>query len=388
MTSVVLKPGKSRPVLCGHPWIFSGAIARVVDEGDDFVEVIDEHGRSLGHGLLSEHSEIRVRMLGSDHTELTEREFASSITAAHSRRTMLGLTGAHDAFRLVNSEGDGLPGLVVDHLGKMLTVQITTAPMARRQNDIFAALRWVFPSHSILRIPPPTFIAAKEQFDFVFGWEGEPGPDVVEVIEKGVRFLIPTAQVQKTGHYADMRIHREWVGSIAEGKRVLDAYSYSGGFGLHASAGGASHVACVDSSEAACAAVRANADANSADVEVVCSKVDDFLRSASDRGHRYDIVVLDPPKLAPSRKHVSGALKVYESLTLQALRLIEHGLICLGSCSEAIGLPELERVLGAAQARSGRRLSVVYTGTQSPDHPYPAAMSEARYLTFVACTVE
>ncbi|MEZ4461934.1 MAG: class I SAM-dependent methyltransferase [bacterium] len=338
--------------------------------------------------MLSEHSEIRVRMLGHTGTALKEGDFASSISAAYARRLMLGLNGPHDAFRLVNSEGDGLPGLIVDHLGQVLTVQITTAPMARRQEDIFAALLGLFPEHAILRIPPPSFIAAKEKFEFAFGWQGKTGPDTVEVLEGGVRFVIPTAQVQKTGHYADMRIHRQWIGGIARGKRVLDAYSYSGGFGLHALAGGASQVVCVDSSEAACAAVRANADANSAQLEVVCSKVDDFLRSASDRGHLYDIVVLDPPKLAPSRKHVAGALKVYESLTLQALRVIERGLLCLGSCSEAIGLPELERILGAAQARSGRRLSVVYTGTQSPDHPYPAAMSEGRYLTFLACTVE
>jgi 23S rRNA (cytosine1962-C5)-methyltransferase len=388
MTQVTLKSGKSRPVVSGHPWVFSGAIAKVDKPGDDFVEVLDDEGRSLGFGLLSEHSDIRIRMAPSLCAPLGVPEFAASITAALNRRLTLGLGGDdHNAFRLVNSEGDGLPGLIVDHLGNVLTVQITTAPMFRRLNTIVEALRLVFPDHHVLRIPPPEFVATKERFSIEFGWEGTPGPDEVTVREGDVVFVIPTDRMQKTGHYADMRIHREWVSRISRGKRVLDAYSYSGGFGLHAAAGGASEVVCVDSSADACDAVRRNAEINGFGVHTQQSKVDDFLRSSFDRGSRFDIVILDPPKLAPSKKHATGALRLYESLAIQAVRIIEDGILCVGSCSEAIGLYELERVMSNVQARTDRRMSTIYVGTQSPDHPYPTSMPEGRYLTFLAVQV-
>jgi len=269
----------------------------------------------------------------------------------------------------------------------VLTVQITTAPMFRRFAVIAEALRRVFPSHHVLRIPPPEFVATKERFSVEFGWEGAAGPDEVEVNEGQVKFVIPTDRMQKTGHYADMRIHREWVSRISKNKRVLDAYSYSGGFGLHAAAGGAAEVVCVDSSADACDAVRRNAQINEFEIHAQQSKVDDFLRSSFDRGARFDVVILDPPKLAPSKKHTTGALRLYESLAIQAVRIIEEGVLCVGSCSEAIGLFELERVMSNVQARTGRRLSTIYVGTQSPDHPYPTSMQEGRYLTFLAVQV-
>lgn len=388
MGRVVLKPGKSRPVVCGHPWIFSGAIGRDDSRGADFVEVLDESQHALGWGTYSFHSDIRVRMISGIAGPMETADWVARIGEALWRRQAVGLAQAdYDGYRLVNSEGDGLPGLIVDRLAGISTVQVTTAPIYRQLDKIQAALEQLFPGDPILLVPPPTHIAQREKFDVTFGWLGQPGPDDVVVREGAVSYGISTARMQKTGHYADMRVHREWIGRVAAGKRVLDAYSYSGGFGLHAARGGAASVTCVDSSADACAAVARNAALNEVKVEVVQSKVDDLLRSSLDRGQRFDLIVLDPPKLAPSRKHVGGALKVYESLMVQATRLIDRGILCVGSCSEAIGLAELERVAGSVQARLGRPMLTIYSGSQSPDHPYPAAMSEGRYLTFVAFAV-
>jgi 23S rRNA (cytosine1962-C5)-methyltransferase len=203
-----------------------------------------------------------------------------------------------------------------------------------------------------------------------------------------VRFGIDTAQFQKTGHFADMRPHRRWIAQLARGKSVLDAYSYTGGFGLYAACAGATRVVSVDSSAQATARVTLNAALNEVSdrVEVVTSKVDDYLRSAYDKGQRFDIIVLDPPKLAPSRQAAAKALKVYDALVIQASRLLTpDGLLCVTSCSEAIGLSELERVMGACAERTGRVFDAVYVGAQGVDHPWPASMPEGRYATFLGC---
>lgn len=389
MGRVVLKPGKSRPISCGHPWVFSGAIARDDSRGADFVEVFDETDRSLGWGAYSFHSDIRVRMTRAWAGAPTPERWRDAFERMLKRRRGLGLASArYTGFRLCNSEGDGVPGVIVDRLGDVTSVQLTTAPMFRQTDVIVGALREVFPGTSVLMIPPPAAIAQREKFGVDFGWKGPEGPAELTVVEGRVQYVIATDRVQKTGHYADMRIHREWVGSIAAGRRVLDAYSYSGGFGLHAAQGGADAVTSVDSSADAVAAVARNAQVNGAQIEVVQAKVDDYLRSSLDKGRTFDLIVLDPPKLAPSKKHLAGALKVYESLMVQAARLMDTGILCVGSCSEAIGLAELERLAGSVQARLGRSVSTMYVGTQSPDHPYPSAMPEGRYLTFVAFEVQ
>jgi 23S rRNA (cytosine1962-C5)-methyltransferase len=395
MPTVILKSNKARPIAAGHPWIFSGAIARIDGEKSlkDVVEVRDESGAHLGWGLYSPQSQIRVRMLRTpkDFTGIVDaRFFADQLGDARRRRRMLGLPGEQTTgFRLVNSEGDGLPGLIVDVFAELVVFQLTTLPMVHHRDAIVSGIRSAFEDVADLKIleaSAPLKIAGLEGFVPNEGWHGAAATEDVWFKEDGVLFGIDPTKFQKTGHFADMRIHRRWVGELSRDRRVLDAYSYTGGFGLQAAAGGARQVICVDSSAAAIETVAKNAGRNGFDqVEAVQSKVDDYLRSAYDRGVRFDVIVLDPPKLAPTKSAVVKALKVYESLCVQALRLLEPGgILCVGSCSEAIGLFELERTLGACTARLERPLSVVYHGAQSPDHPYPAAMTEGHYLTFVA----
>jgi len=385
-SSITLRRGRSKPIFLGHPWVFSGAIAAAELTGSDLVQVFDDNQTSIGWGLYSEHSDIRVRMVrGSDSGRLGRAEFESALLRALERRRALGLPNPKtNVFRLVNSEGDGLPGLIVDVLGSTLSVQVTTAPMARRLEAITEALATVFPNSTILAVPAPPAILELEKFEPSTGWlRGE--AEGIDIVEGGVRFSIDPKSIQKTGHYADMRIHRQWFASIASGESILDAYSYTGGFGLHAAVAGAREVVCIDSSRDALERAKINADLNQVAVSCVVSKVDDFLRSSFDKGKLWSRIVLDPPKLAPSRKHADKALKVYESLAVQALRVLEPGgVMAIGSCSEAIGLAEIERIVASAVARVGRSGATIYLGTQSPDHPYPPAMPEARYLTFWA----
>lgn len=396
---VVLDTGKSTFVEHGHPWIFSGAIDRTeaVDNETDAVEVLSgQDGRSLGWGLYSPYSQIRVRMVDADDGfdgVLDVDFFARRIAAAIARRQALGLPGAKTTgYRLVNSEGDGIPGLIVDVYSELVVVQLTTRPLVRHRDAVVEALGRLLMDDfgdrlAVRETSAPRAICGKEGFDPFDGWHTDHQPEQVEFVEHGVRFAIDTDDFQKTGHFADMREHRIWVASHARGKRVLDAYSYTGGFGLHAAVAGAAEVVCVDSSQSAIDRATHNAQLNAVGerVEAVCQKADDFLRSAYDRGQRFDIVVLDPPKLAPRSRDRNKALKVYRSMVIQATRVLaDGGMLCVGSCSGAIGPEELERTLGAAVSRTGRRLYVVRVGKQAPDHPHPASTPEADYLTFIA----
>lgn len=399
MARVQLKRGKTKPIVCGHPWIFSGAIAR--HEGDpeahDVVEVVDDQGRALGYGLWSPKSQIRVRMLTVDEAftgQVDTTWLAQRLAGLREQRRWMGLPGAEtNSYRLVNSEGDGLPGLVVDVLGEAVVMQCTTRPMARRREAIREALAMVFADVTPLalrEVAAPGKICHLEGMSANEGWWSAHRPDEVEVVESGVRFGVRLENAQKTGHYLDMRPHRVWLAKRVAGRRVLDGYCYTGGFGLHAARGGAAAVVCVDSSAPAIAQVVGNIKRNGVDdnVETQCHKIDDYLRSAHDRGEWFDVIVLDPPKLAANRRAAARALKVYEAITLHAIRcLASPGLLCLTSCSEAIDLAALERVLGSVRGRLGGSYQVVYSGYQGPDHPYPAAMREGRYATFMAAVV-
>lgn len=389
LPTVTLKRGKSRFVCAGHPWIFSGAIAS--ERGDvkrhDRVQVLDHEGRALGVGLRSPRSQIRVRMLATALADgITQTSLAAHLRALQRRRAWMGLPAPDtNAYRLCNSEGDGAPGLIVDVFDQLVVMQLTTLPMVRRRAIIVAALAEVFPEAAIRETAASEAIAALEGFERVEQWHTEGPPEVVQLTEHGVRFEIETSEFQKTGHFLDMRPHRRWVAERAAGKSVLDAYSYTGGFGLHAGLAGASRVVCVDGSATAIARVQRNAEINGLSVvEAHTSRVEEFLRAAQAREERFDIVVLDPPKLAPKRAAVDKALRHYESLLVEGARVLApDGVLCITSCSGHIGLPELERALADASLRSGRHAQIIYTGHQGPDHPYPAAMPEGRYATFI-----
>ena len=405
--SVRVTPRQAARVLEGHPWIFDNEVTQTRGHMPlaTLVKVIDEHDTILGHGLYSQSSKIRVRMLspqfplpGAEGAPLLASHFEAALLACLTRRVALGFVEDVAAakqpsnaarYRLVNSEGDGVPGLIVDVLGELIVVQITTAPLHALRDEVFTALAAIFPEHALLDIPAPDGIMELEGFHVERQWRSERRPDRVVLKEGEVRFGLVTEEFQKTGHYADMRPHREWIGARSKGRRVLDAYAYTGGFGLHAALGGASEVVSVDSSSAAANRASENATLNEIEgMNVVVSKVDRYLDEAISREESFDVTILDPPKLAPNKRTAHRALKVYESLCVQGIAVTKPGgMFCITSCSEAIGERELLKILARCAASSQRSIFVVYTGAQAPDHPWPAAMSEGRYATFLAAMV-
>ncbi|HJZ86342.1 MAG TPA: class I SAM-dependent rRNA methyltransferase [Polyangia bacterium] len=389
MARVVLKSGRAKPLWHGHPWAYSEAIARMEGSAEpgDVVDVVDSADRFIGRGYWNPRSQIRVRMVTRRDEPVDDALIARRLAAAHALRTRLGLPRADTtAYRLVNSEGDGLPGLVVDVYGDAAVVQFTALGLKRREEVVYGAL-------DQLLAPRTLFEASAGGFASVEGFEaqprllrGQPRPHV-PCLENGIALEIQPLSGQKTGAYLDQRENRRRVGALARGARVLDCYTYVGGFALAALAGGAESARAVDVSPHALERAQAHAALNRLrGLETVESDVFRFLEAAAPRS--YDLVVLDPPKFARARKDVEAALKGYRRLNALALQVCApDALLATSSCSQLVGLEEFERMLAAAALDAGRRIQVLETAAMGPDHPLPAAFAEGRYLKFALCRV-
>jgi len=398
MPIVTLKPGHVRPVWSGHPWIFAQAIARI--EGGavagDEVTVVDPTGNVLGRGLYTPRSAIPVRMFTRDDAPIDGALIRRRIERALAHRRDLGLPGGApghetDAYRLVHAEGDGLPSLTVDVFGDVLAVQLNTIGVKLREGVIFDALTAALSPRAILDRTPPS--AAKlEGFEPGSGVvRGDPGVDTLSFAERGLRYAIPLTLGQKTGFYLDQRPLRARVEQLARGRRVLDAFSFVGAFGLAAARGGASEVLSVDESAVAVEVGAECARRNGLDgrIRFVREDAKDAFQGASRAGAGFDMVICDPPKLAPSRAARDGALGAYKSLASAAVRAVKPGgLLVFCSCSSAVGIDDLVRAL-ALGAREARLSAVVFDRHfQGGDHPVPAAFPEGLYLKAVIARVE
>jgi 23S rRNA (cytosine1962-C5)-methyltransferase len=361
-------------------------------EAGDAVEVFDAQGHFLGRGFYSPGSAIAVRIVTRDPREaLDDAALARRVRAAgRHREELLGLPSPDtDGFRLVHAEGDDLPGVVADRYGSTVCVQLTTAGTKRREGVIFDALASLPGIDAVVEIPSP---ALEEE-----GLEAAPLRTVrgaeVELLsfrEHDFRWEVPLALAQKTGFYFDQRENRERVARLARGRSVLDLCTYLGAFALAAARGGASQVTAVDRSEDALEIARRQCDVNGLDaVRFRRGDIRRDLKAWAADGERYDLVILDPPKLAPSRRHRDRSRKMYEAVNAAALELVTPGgLFVTCSCSAALNDERLLRLLTLAARRAGRRLTLLQLGHQGPDHPTPVAFAEGRYLTAAFLMVE
>lgn len=391
MATLYLKRGRANPLWQGHPWVYSGAIAR--EEGayepGDVVDVCDAEGRYIGRGFVNPRSQIRVRMVTPRDEAVDAALIARRVGEAAGLRTRLGLPSQDTtAYRLINSEGDALPGVVVDVYGEVCAVQFTALGMKRREAELYDALEAALRPRAIVEVSAGGFAQVEGFASATRAVRGEAAAaEKVRCRENGLQLEVEPLHGQKTGMFLDQRENRRRLAALARDARVLDVYTYAGGFALNAMRAGAREALCVDASGRALERVRAHAALNGIErLETVEADAFRFLETV--RPKSWDVVILDPPKFARARKDLEAALKGYQRLNTLGMNACAAGaLLATCSCSQLVDEETFERVIAGAAKDAGRRVQILETASQGPDHPVPPAFPEGRYLKFVLCRV-
>jgi 23S rRNA (cytosine1962-C5)-methyltransferase len=372
---------KGRRARAGSPWIFSNEIrmdeaAKAIAPGA-VVNVRGEDGRAFGTGYFNPKSLIAIRLFSEECEVVIDAEFfAARLTRALALRDAI-----YDKpfYRLFHAEGDGVPGLVIDRFGDTLTVQIGTAGMERQITAITMALDAVLrPKTVILRADAPS--RALEGLDsYVKTLKGEGHRIAVE--ENGVRYVADLTEGQKTGWYYDQRDNRAFVAQFAKDKSVLDAFSYTGGFGLLAAKAGASEVVCLDSSAPALAIAEESARTNGVKIQAVKADVFEELARLKTAEESFDIVLADPPPFVKSKKDLEAGARAYRKLARMAADVTAPGgIVMVASCSHNIPPERFAAECAAGLSRTGRRAALIRQSGAGIDHPVHPLLPESAYL--------
>jgi 23S rRNA (cytosine1962-C5)-methyltransferase len=384
LARAILKRGREGPVRGGNPWIFSQAIERIEPsvEAGALVTVHDASGALLGMGYCNPATTIAIRMLAWGETPAIEELVARRLKSALELRRRF-IRDDTNSYRLVNGDGDGLSGVVVDRFGEVIVVQILTAGADRMRATIVAALNDLLHPRSILERSHGA-VRKQEGFeDRIAVLAGEPVTETIAT-ENNIKLKLDFEHGQKTGYFLDQRDNRAMVGAIASGARVLDCFCYQGGFSLTALAGGASKVVAVDTSARALEIARQNLELNgypASAVELVHGEAGRFM---ADTANRFDLIVLDPPPLARSRGDAERAGRLYVELNTVAMRaLAPGGRLMTFSCSTHFRADDFVRAVRFAASNAGRTLRLIAHLGPGADHPVLLGHGEGEYLTGV-----
>ena len=384
---VILKERGTSAVERRHPWIFSGAIEKVQGEPEpgETVDVYGPKDKFLSRGAYSPTSIIRVRNWTFDKKEPVDAEFFyRKIREAWEYRNSLYPEGSVTGLRIICAEADGLPGLIVDQYGPVAVCQFQAAGVDAWKDVIVEGLA-ALPGIRTVYERSDALVRKKEGLPLTKGTLFGPEPaEYTEISEWDLKYLVDVRTGHKTGFYLDQRENRKLVKAVSEGKRVLNAFSFTGGFGIAALMGGASEVTNIDTSGAALAVAEKNAIANGGDVEKminVDANAFNKLRSLRDRGEKYDIVVLDPPKFAESKHQVQKAARGYKDINMVGMKLLKPGgLLFTYSCSGAITNELFQKIVADAAVDAGVNGRIVRRLFQGPDHPVGLNFPEGMYL--------
>jgi 23S rRNA (cytosine1962-C5)-methyltransferase len=394
MATIVLNPGKERPVQQRHPWVFSGAIARVqgyVGRGD-VVDVCDASGEWLARGTWSSGSQIRARLFTWQADEVLDEDLVRRrLVRAIEMRRWLGYTAADAACRLVYAESDGLPGLVVDRYAEYLVVQLLTQGMAARAELIVRLLAELLQPRGIYERSDAD-VREKEGLPASEGllW-GEAPPNQIATRQPGdLLFLADLRAGQKTGAYLDQAYNRLRAAAYCAGKDVLDCFCYTGGFAAAAARAGAAQITAVDSSAGALDTLRANMAANGLSrVEPLEADVFKLLRQYRNEGRQFDVIILDPPKFAHAQGQIERATRGYKDINLIAMQILRPGgVLATFSCSGLVSADLFQKVVFGAALDARRDVQIIERLTQSPDHPVLLTFPEGEYLKGLICRVQ
>ncbi len=386
--TLMLKAGREKPVLQRHPWVFSGAIARISGNAapGDVVDVADANGRFLARATFNPRSQIQARILTWEETPIDDTFWQQRLVQAIHNRSRLQLLPATTAYRLIYAESDGLPGLIVDRYGNYLVMQCLTAGIAQRKEQLARLLADLLQPVSIWE-RSDTDARLKEGLPRHSGllW-GAPPPEELIIQENGRLFGVNLYEGHKTGFYLDQRHNRTLVCQphFVAGKEILNVFAYTGGFSVYAAAHGAGPITNVDTSASALTQAERNLALN--DLErpedtYLLGDAFQVLRHYRDNGRQFDLIILDPPKFAQSQRDVERAARGYKDLNWLALRLLRPGgLLATFSCSGLISTDLFQKILFAAALDAQRPAQILYHLSQGPDHPTLLTFPESAYL--------
>ncbi len=394
MAVMRLKPERDKSVRQRHPWIFSGAIGSVrgATPPGEMIEVQSAGGEFLGRGYYNRQSQIAVRLLTWHDEALDTGFWRRRLAAAIARRAGLAAAADTDAYRLVYAESDGLPGLIVDRYGDWLVLQALTLGIDLHKAEL---------AELLLELTGARGVYERSDAD-VRGQEGLPasaGPlagaapeGPLAITENGLRFRVDVQRGHKTGTYLDQRENRRRIAAHAAGAEVLNAFGYTGGFGVYAAAAGAARVTHLDSSADALAAARENTALNGLareNDEYVTGDAFQVLRTWRDAGRAFDLVILDPPKFAFSRGQLTAATRGYKDINMLGMKLLRPGgILATFSCSGLVSEDLFQKVVFGASLDVGREVRILERLSQGADHPVLLTFPEGAYLKGFICRVE
>ena len=386
MVEIILKKGKEKAALQRHPWVFSGALEKIKGkpEDGDVVKVFAFDNEFLAYGYFNSNSRVAVRLLEWDETQVIDKNwYQNRLKQAVASRQFI-LSKETNTCRLVFSEADFLPGLIVDKYADFLSLQILSSGIEKVKNDIVEILRNELNPKGIFDKSDAT-ARGHEGLPIENGllW-GENPPEFLEVKENGIAYHINIAEGQKSGFYCDQRDNRKILASYTKGKKVLDCFSYSGGFSLNSLAQGAKSITSVDSSALAVDTLKQNVELNNFDatkVTAIQSDVNKQLRAFKESGELFDVIVLDPPKYAPSRSALDRAARAYKDLNRLGMLLLEKGgLLATFSCSGAVDIETFKQIVAWAALDAGKEVQIIKQFCQPEDHPVRISFPEGEYL--------
>ncbi|HJW04172.1 MAG TPA: class I SAM-dependent rRNA methyltransferase [Azospira sp.] len=395
MPELILARGKEKSVFRRHPWIFAGSVERLEGRArpGDTVEVLAANGRPLGKAAYSPESQIRARMWTFDAEEtIDDAFFKRRIAQAVARRQALPELRGQEGVRLLHGESDGLPGVICDQYGDTLSLQLTSAGGEKWRKAIVGALVKATGCARIYE-RSDSDVRGLEGLQPVVGWlHGEAPEGDLSILENGVRLGVDVVGGHKTGFYLDQRENRLLTGRLAEGRSVLNCFCYTGGFSLQALAGGATSVLSIDSSGPALASARRNVAANpqlpADQAEWWEADVFDALRELKSAGRKFDLIILDPPKFAPSAAHAERAARAYKDINILGFRLLNPGgLLFTYSCSGGIGVELFQKIVSGAAVDAGVDARILRRLAAGPDHPVSVHFPEGEYLKGLLCQV-
>lgn len=392
---VILKPGREKSLRHAHPWIFSGAIARLergIKNGET-VAIYDHSGHRWGSGAFSTHSQIAIRVWSFDPAEPINQDFfRRRLRNAIARREILRPSIKSNALRLVNAESDGLPGLIVDRYADYLVCQFLSAGAEYWRMEIVQILADLLPVVGIYE-RSDVDVRQKEQLPLRAGvLQGEEPLDIVEIVENGIIFGVDVKKGHKTGFYLDQRENRQRLLEFVAGRSVLNCFAYTGGFGIYALKGGAQRLTNIDSSAESLALLEKNLQSNGLPQEFNENVVGDafqILRQFYASGRSFDLIVLDPPKFAESKQQILPASRGYKDINLLAFKLLRPGgILFTFSCSGQLPPELFQKIVADAALDAKREVRFIGRLTQAADHVVDLQFPEGSYLKGLICLVD